>query len=45
MNEHVKSREDFMFVNVDNDSYQMERNGEYVDKSEIISLTNRLING
>ncbi len=45
MDKRVNSREDFMFVNIDNDSFQMERNGEYVDKSEIISLTNRIING
>lgn len=45
MNEHVNSREDFMFVNVDNVSFQMEKNGDYVDKSEIISLTNRSLTG
>ena len=45
MNELVNTREDFMFVNVDNVSFQMEKNGDYVDKSEIISLINRFING
>ena len=45
MNELVNTREDFMFVNVDNVSFQMEKNGDYVDKSEIISLTNRFVNG
>ena len=45
MNELVNTRGDFMFVNVDNVSFQMEKNGDYVDKSEIISLTNRFVNG
>ena len=45
MNELVNTRGDFMFVNVDNVSFQMEKNGDYVDKSEIISLINRFING
>lgn len=44
MNELVNTREDIMFVNVDNVSFQMEKNGDYVDKSEIISLTNRFVN-
>ena len=38
------SREKFMHVNVDNASFQMEFDDEYVDKSELISLTNNLIN-
>ncbi len=32
----VNSRESFMFVNVDNRLFQIVRNSEYVDKSEII---------
>ena len=44
MNEHVNAREDFMFVNVDNVSFQMEFDDEYVDKSDLISLTNKFIN-
>ena len=44
MNEHVNSRENFMFVNVDNVSFQMEFDDEYVDKSALISLTNKFIN-
>ena len=38
------SREKFMHVNVDNASFQMEFDDEYVDKSELISLTNKFIN-
>ena len=34
------SREKFMSVNVDNLNFQMVRNSEYVDKSELIALTN-----
>ena len=37
------SREKFMHVNVDNASFQMELD-EYVDKSDLISLTNKFIN-
>ena len=33
----VNSRENFMFVNVDNLLFQIVRNSEYVDKSEIIT--------
>ena len=39
----VNSRESFMFVNVDNRLFQIVRNSEYVDKSEIITLTNQVI--
>ena len=39
----VNSRENFMFVNVDNRLFQIVRNSEYVDKSEIITLTNQVI--
>ena len=38
------SREKFMHVNVDNASFQMEFDDEYVDKSDLISLTNKFIN-
>ena len=44
MNKRVNSRENFMYVNVDNISFQMERNSEYIDKSDLLSLTSRLIN-
>ena len=44
MNELVNSRENFMYVNVDNASFQMELDDEYVDKSALISLTNKFIN-
>ena len=44
MNEQVNVREDFMYVNVDNASFQMEFDDEYVDKSALISLTNKFIN-
>ena len=44
MNELVNSRENFMYVNVDNASFQMEFDDEYVDKSALISLTNKFIN-
>ena len=43
VNELVKSRESFMYVNVDNHLFQIVRNSEYVDKSEIITLTNQVI--
>ena len=43
MNELVNSRERFMSVNVDNLNFQIVRNSEYVDKSEIIALTNQVI--
>ena len=33
-----------MFVNVDNHLFQRVRNSEYVDKSELITLTNNIIN-
>ena len=39
----VNSRESFMFVNVDNRLFQRVRNSEYVDKSELIALTNNVI--
>ena len=39
----VNSRENFMFVNVDNRLFQIVRNSEYVDKSELIALTNNVI--
>ena len=39
----VNSKESFMFVNVDNRLFQIVRNSEYVDKSEIITLTNQVI--
>ena len=39
----VNSRESFMFVNVDNRLFQIVRNSEYVDKSEIITLSNQVI--
>lgn len=39
----VNSRESFMFVNVDNRLFQIVRNSEYIDKSEIITLTNQVI--
>ena len=38
------SREKFMSVNVDNLNFQMVRNSEYVDKSDLITLTNNIIN-
>ncbi len=38
------SREKFMHVNVDNASFQMEFDDEYIDKSDLISLTNKFIN-
>ena len=44
MKEQVNSRENFMYVNVDNVSFQMEFDDEYVDKSVLISLTNNFIN-
>ena len=44
MSEHVNSRENFMYVNVDNASFHMEFDDEYVDKSALISLTNKFIN-
>ena len=44
MNEQVNSRERFMHVNVDNLNFQMVRNSEYVDKSDLITLTNNIIN-
>ena len=44
MKEQVNSRENFMYVNVDNVSFQMEFDDEYVDKSALISLTNNFIN-
>jgi len=44
MDKIVNSREDFMFVNVDNHLFQRVRNSEYVDKSELITLTNNIIN-
>ena len=43
MNELVKSRESFMYVNVDNHLFKRVRNSEYVDKSELIALTNKVI--
>ena len=43
MNKLVNSRERFMSVNVDNLNFQIVRNSEYVDKSEIIALTNQVI--
>ena len=39
----VNSKESFMFVNVDNRLFQRVRNSEYVDKSELIALTNNVI--
>ena len=39
----VNSRESFMFANGDNRLFQIVRNSEYVDKSEIITLTNQVI--
>ena len=39
----VNSRENFMFVNVDNLLFQIVRNSEYVDKSALIALTNNVI--
>ena len=39
----VNSKESFMFVNVDNRLFQIVRNSEYVDKSELIALTNNVI--
>ena len=44
MNDHVNSREKFMHVNVGNACFQMEFDDEYVDKSDLISLTNNFIN-
>ncbi len=44
MDKLVNSREKFMFVNVDNRLFQRVRNSEYVDKSELITLTNNIIN-
>ena len=43
VNELVKSRESFMYVNVDNHLFKRVRNSEYVDKSELIALTNKVI--
>ena len=43
MNELVNSRERFLSVNVDNLNFQIVRNSEYVDKSEIIALANQVI--
>ena len=43
MDKLVNSRERFMSVNVDNLNFQIVRNSEYVDKSEIIALTNQVI--
>ena len=43
VNELVKSRESFMYVNVDNQLFKRVRNSEYVDKSELIALTNKVI--
>jgi hypothetical protein len=43
MDKLVNSRENFMFVNVDNRLFQRVRNSEYVDKSELITLTNQVI--
>ena len=43
MDKLVNSRENFMFVNVDNRLFQRVRNSEYVDKSELITLTNNVI--
>ena len=39
----VNSRESFMIVNVDNRLFQIVKKSEYVDKSEIITLTNQVI--
>ena len=44
VNELVKSRESFMYVNVDNHLFKRVRNSEYVDKSDLITLTNNIIN-
>ena len=44
MKKLVNSREKFMSVNVDNLNFQMVRNSEYVDKSDLITLTNNIIN-
>ena len=43
MDKLVNSREKFMSINVDNLNFQIVRNSEYVDKSEIITLTNQVI--
>ena len=43
VNELVNSRENFMYVDVDNHLFKRVRNSEYVDKSELISLTNKVI--
>lgn len=43
MNKLVKTRENFMYVNVGNLTFKIVRNSEYVDKSDLIALTNQAI--